>query len=78
MKRSGGMRRVGAKGNHKAKAPTSPMGSSGRVAGPAGSGKGPAVQPINVTGKPQPLGGMAMKTPTFQSLTTDRGAFKIK
>ena len=77
MKRTGRMRPTARTGNHKAKAPTGPI-AAGRVAGPASSGKGPAMQPINVTGKPKPYGGLAMKTPTFQSLTTDRGAFKIK
>jgi hypothetical protein len=80
MKRTGRMRPTARTGNHKAKPKTAPAGpmAGGRVAGPATAG-GPASPPvINVTGKPKPYGGMAMKTPTLESLSTDRGSFKIK
>jgi hypothetical protein len=73
MKRPGRMRPTAHVGNHRAKASGSPM-PAGKVASPGGG----SAAPLNVTGKPTMPKNLVMKTPTLETLSTDRGAFKIK
>jgi len=71
------MKKMGVRGMKSPRGlkPNKPIGSqsSGRATSPAGGGAGP----LKITA-PKNLDAFTHKTPTFKTLTTDRGAFRIK